>query len=476
MIGAARAAGAFRNISGDALLIGLMAIFLAIAIGFSALVMAGAARSNRDFAQTVETRLLWLLEREGLSGLVAEIDRLEGALVPGTGTVDFVVWRRVGGTTTTVRETTPGLADAVADVGPGAPATRVMGDRTFKVFSPDVAAVSAAWDLPMSDVSVSYAIDAPTPTTRGARRELAAVWAGLVLAMAVGLVFHFDHRRRYRAGLDRINDILDTFAAGDTSAQVSIETSAPELRRLSDHLCIVLPRFDRLLGDLRALTAHLAHELKTPLQTIRSDVYRLAASDDAGTRRGIAGEIDVTIDATDARLRSVMQLFRLSADVRVPLTPGVELGPLVADQVDDFEFFLIAHDRELRLDIAEDVFVTANPPLLELLLANLLSNADRYAPPDARIGVDLVSEGERFRLSVWNTGSAFPDDWLGRPIQRLSRSESHDDIPGHGLGLALVDAIARHHAFNVKVANSTDPETGLGRAEVIVTGPCDVTG
>ncbi|MEM9552364.1 MAG: hypothetical protein AAGA05_14390, partial [Pseudomonadota bacterium] len=273
---------AFHRLSGGALLLALLVISTLAAVGLSASVLAGAARSNRDLAQTIETRILLLLERDGLSGLVAEISRVEGALVPGTGDVEFAVWRRVGPDNRLLRETRPGLATALADAVPGAVERRAIDGRSYDVFAPDIAVESQSWDLPMAEVFVSYAVGVPTLQTRSARRELLAVWAGYAFAVAVGVALHLDHRRRYRTGLDRINAVLDDFAAGNTSATVAIDTEAPELRRLSDHLSDVLPRFDQLLSDLRALTAHLAHELKTPLQTIRSDVRRLS----------VAGEVD----------------------------------------------------------------------------------------------------------------------------------------------------------------------------------------
>ncbi|MEM9551573.1 MAG: HAMP domain-containing sensor histidine kinase, partial [Pseudomonadota bacterium] len=365
---------------------------------------------------------------------------------------------------------------ALADAVPGAVERRAIDGRSYDVFAPDIAVESESWDLPMAEVFVSYAVGVPTLQTRSARREVLAVWAGYALAVAVGVALHLDHRRRYRTGLDRINAVLDDFAAGNTSATVAIDTEAPELRRLSDHLSDVLPRFDQLLSDLRALTAHLAHELKTPLQTIRSDVRRLSVAGEVDARRGIAREIDGTIDATDGRLRSVMQLFRLSADVQVALNEGVAFGELITDQVYDFEDRLVDRGRALVVNVAEGIEVTANAPLLELLVANLLSNAVKYAPEQSRIGIDLVHEGDRFKFRVWNTGSAFPEDWMNRPFQRLSRAEAHSDIPGHGLGLALVDVIARRHGFLARTVNGTDPDTGAPLAAVTVQGPCRTFG
>ncbi len=461
-----------RGVSGGVLLLGLLAFSLLVAAGLSLVVLTGAANSNQDFARAVETRAFGLLEGGGLSGLVAEIDRGEDRLVPETADVAFAVWRNINGELRLLSETVPGMAEVLENLDSPEEIFEFK-DIGYKSHSPDIAEASRDWEFQMADVRVSYAIPVPTPATLTARRQLVMVWSAVLLTVLMGVILHLNHRRRYADGLDQINAVLDEFAAGNTRADVEVRTDAPELQRLSDHLNIVLPRFDRLVTDLRALTAHLAHEMNTPLQIIRADVNRLSASEDAADRKAIAVEIDDTIDATNARLGSVMRLFRLSADDQVTLETNVDLGALVAEQFEVFEDLLIDRDREITLDLANNVRIDAHVPLLELAIANMLSNAAKFAPDKARIGSELTEDAGRFRLRTWNTGSAFPDEWTDQAFERLSRAEGHRSISGFGLGLALVDMITRWHGFTVSAGNDTDPATGEPMAVITLEGPCD---
>ena len=466
---ATRLSRALTGISGGTLLAALMFLSFVIAASLSAAIVAGAARGYSDLARHVEDQTLKILERDGLSGLVAEIDRLDGMLVPGLSEVEFAVWRTVAGDQRLLRESKPGISESLETV-----AARVdIGEHRYGVFKPDVATASEAWDITMKDVNVSYAIGLPTSETRNARRVLIAVWVGYLFAASVGVALHVDHRRRYRSGLEQINTVLEEFAAGNTSAQVSIETRTPELQRLSNHLLRVLPRFDRLLGDLRGLTAHLAHELKTPLQILRADAHRLAVTGDPECRQNIAHEIDITIDRTDARLKSVMQLFRLSAESEVSLQPETDLSHIAINELYDFEDFFEARNQVLEKHVDDNIMVVGNPPLLELLLSNLLSNATKFGPQNARIGVELTAISGRFALTVWNTGSSFPEAWMRRSFQRLSRGKTDNGVPGFGLGLALVDVICRRHGFQATPENRADPSSGNVIAAVTVRGPCD---
>ncbi|MEM0936000.1 MAG: HAMP domain-containing sensor histidine kinase [Pseudomonadota bacterium] len=461
-----------RRVSGGGLLLALLTMSTLVAIGLSASVLAGASRSNEALAESIELGLLGLLERSGVSGLVAEIDRLDGALVPGQSRVEFAVWRRARETQTLLRETAPGFGALALRVAPPEPQTQTWKGRRYALYAPDVADASMSWDLPTTDVDVRYAIALPTPQTRSARRALIAVWSGFAIALVIGLVLHRDYRVRYRNGLDQVNALLDDFAAGNTSAAVSLDAEVPELRRLNAHLQVVLPRFDRLIGDLRALSAHLAHELRTPLQAIRTDVSRMSLADTLAERRTLSREIDTTIDVADARLRSVMELFRLSSDGEVEMVTGLALAPLVLDRIYDFEEILVARNRTLQHALDDAVMVIGNAPLLELLVGNLLSNAAKYAPEGADIGIALRHREGSFELCISNTGSAFPEDMIGRPFERLARAREHRDIQGYGLGLALVDVIARRHGFTATLSNTAGSGADATLASVTLSGPC----
>ncbi|MEM9911723.1 MAG: HAMP domain-containing sensor histidine kinase [Pseudomonadota bacterium] len=461
-----------KLISHEALLLALLTISIVVALGLSAFVLNAASSSNQAFASNIEMRVLQVLESDGLSGLVAELELSPRRLMPEPNEVGFVVRRQSGDTSRVLVETKPGLAEATIDADPDETLEFHLNNVVFHAFTPDITTLSRDWDFQFSDVLVSFAIAQPTAASRTASRQLSAVWTGVGLAVGVGLLLHLDHRRRYRVGLDQINQVLDAFASGKTSPDVSFDPAAPELRRLSQHLSNVLPRFDRLITDLRALTAHLAHEMNTPLQVIRADMRRLVSAENEAERRSIAMEIDETIDSTDARLGSVMRLFRLSADDEVAPEHGVKLGALVDDLIDTYWDFLVAEDRKLILDIDHGIEVTANPPLLELVLSNLLSNAGKFAPPGATIGTELKRHKDHFQLTVWNSGSTFPEEWQKRGFQRLSRAKLHRDMAGFGLGLALVDIIARWHGFRVQARNEEHFKHGLMVAAVTLEGEC----
>ena len=110
---------------------------------------------------------------------------------------------------------------------------------------------------------------------------------------------------------------------------------------------------------------------------------------------------------------------------------------------------LLAHDlTDLETVVTlKPAWTTGDPNRIDLLAANLLSNAARHNVPGGRIAIATRTEAQHAVLSIANTGSSIPSGELTRlfePFQRLdSQPTSRDD--GVGLGLAIVRAIADPH-------------------------------
>ncbi|MET0495996.1 MAG: HAMP domain-containing sensor histidine kinase, partial [Actinoplanes sp.] len=102
-----------------------------------------------------------------------------------------------------------------------------------------------------------------------------------------------------------------------------------------------------------------------------------------------------------------------------------------------------------------------DPGLVESLVANLVDNAVRHNHPDGQVEITTAGSGAEAILTVTNSGPVVPADQLARlfqPFQRLA-PDRHSRRDGYGLGLAIVDAVARaHHAT---LSTSARPEGGL---------------
>lgn len=455
-----------RAVSGQMLFYIALAVSLALTAAFSVSVLAASKRADRQMHQTVEAQMLRILENSGVSGLAAAFDTSRTIVLPGAERLEIALWQVRGDTRRLLLETSEGAAEAFGQPDPHIS----LNGKTYGLRRVDVAAAAKDWALPMQDVELVFGFQAPTREMRRAYRMIAIIVA---VSLSVCLLMSFLqglYWQRYRTSISRINALLDRYSNGETGIRFTDETPTAELRELGRHLNVVLPRIDGLFADLRALSAHLAHELRTPLQTIRSGVRKIVREDDKALRAGLARKIDQSIDGADARLQTIMQLFRLQADAGVAMTPGVALGQILEDLVYDFEDGLTRHDRTLRMDIDKSVTVTGNVHLIELMISNLLSNTAKYAQPRSEITVTLKG-GQGFTLAVTNAGT-LSDDLSAHAFDRYAQGTEHRSLTGSGLGLALVYAIAQKHGFSTGLSPETGPD-GAAYVRAVVTGPAE---
>ena len=451
-------------VSGQVLFYGALALSALLTAAFCMSVLTAARRADQRMVQTLETQMLRILEENGISGLAAAFDASRSIVPPGTDRLELALWQIRGDTRRALIETAPGAATAFAGAPPGAK----LGGVDFGLQRVDVAAASQGWALPMQDVALVFGYAQPSNEMRRAMRMIAAIVAVSLCVCAVMLFLQALHWQRYRRSLQRINSLLDRYSNGETGIRFGDEAPAPELHQLGQHLNVVLPKIDGLFADLRALSAHLAHELRTPLQTIRGGTRKIVREPDEAQRIELARRMDQIIDSADARVQTVMQLFRLQADADVAMTPGVALGAVLEDLVYDFEEDLQGSGRRLDIAIDTSAHVLGNRHLLELMISNLLSNAVKYAPGNSRIDVALATRNDRFRLSVSNAG-ALPDGLGDNAFDRYAQGSEHRSITGFGLGLALVHAVAQKHGFTARLHQEATSD-GAPRVVAVIAG------
>jgi signal transduction histidine kinase len=242
--------------------------------------------------------------------------------------------------------------------------------------------------------------------------------------------------------------------------RIGLEGPADELKDLADTFDAMLERLDRAFMSQQRFVADASHELRTPLAVIRTEVDVALADPDATTAELRAmGEV-----VRDATIRSEQLVDGLLTLARTGAAPpsqqSVDLADLTARVVD--RLAPEADSRELALDLSLDPApVRGASALLERLIENLVQNASQYNERGGWISVATKTEGKHAVLRVANSGPAVPPEVVESLFDRFRRLDgSADHRPrGFGLGLSIVDAVARAHA-GTAVAEA-QPDGGL---------------
>jgi signal transduction histidine kinase len=205
----------------------------------------------------------------------------------------------------------------------------------------------------------------------------------------------------------------------------------------------------------RELLANVSHELRTPLGTI------LTESTDAA---GAGPEVKAKLDIIALEAKRLKALVDDMLDMAVIETGALELDLVPLDLGDAIDaaadrLHRVSPDRKVEWDPgAGHVEVLADWDRLGQIFDNLLSNADRFAPPGTPILVRVShEEAGLVTIRVSDRGPGIPPEIRERIFERFFRGESDGKVGSTGLGLAIVKGLVEAHAGTVTVEDGPEP-------------------
>jgi signal transduction histidine kinase len=204
----------------------------------------------------------------------------------------------------------------------------------------------------------------------------------------------------------------------------------------------------------------LAHDLRGPLRVGKMNAQLIAGRPQSPARTlALAAEIETSIDRAERMIRNLLDAHRLRAGHRLPLQPARgDLMQIVRDAMDD----LPAEDRaRLRINGPARLEGWWDADLLRRALWNLMTNAIKYGEPDSPIEVSAACQADAVAITVHNRGPSIPADEQRKLFDPFTRTRSTDvgRRLGWGLGLTLVQGVAKAHAGAVEVRSAPDAGT-----------------
>ena len=235
-----------------------------------------------------------------------------------------------------------------------------------------------------------------------------------------------------------------------------------ELVPLIDQFNALLARIEKAYSQMEGFNADVAHELCTPLATlIANNELALRRPEQADIREVLASNLEELHRLTGI-VNDMLFLSQADRGVGARRAPVASLASMAADVLDYHEAALA--EACLTGKVVGDAHGSFDVPLLRRALSNLLGNATRYASAGSIVQINLrtIDEG-RVLISVTNYGSTIDPELLPQLFDRFFRADparSHGQS-NHGLGLAIVGAIARMHQGK-PVASSENGVTNVG--------------
>lgn len=283
----------------------------------------------------------------------------------------------------------------------------------------------------------------------------ALLW-GISLTILPGIVGWQLLRRRPLRRIRAIQSSAQSIVAGKLTHRLPLSDRRDELDMLAAIANAMLERIERLMNEVKGTCDNIAHDLRTPLTHIRTQLYCIQQLASEGSPEQLQmNKVIAEADTLMARFRGLLRISELEDHQRranfIPFDPI----PLLKEV---HEFYLpLAEEGQLSLllQLPESL-----PPLngdRELLfeaLANLISNSIKFTPCGGEVILKAASDAGRTRIEVLDSGPGIPPTERVAVFQRFYRCNETHQQSGFGLGLSIVAAIVDLHGFKLEVGTS----------------------
>ncbi|WP_250004560.1 cell wall metabolism sensor histidine kinase WalK [Actinoplanes sp. M2I2] len=289
------------------------------------------------------------------------------------------------------------------------------------------------------------------------RQITTSAWA-LIGMVVVSLLLGWFVAGRFLRPLRTITATAREISVGDLHRRLGPTGLHNEFTDLAETLDNLFQRLQTAFASQRHFVANASHELRTPLTAERT-VLQVALADPDATAETLRSACHEVLALNDQQERLVEALLTLAdgeqgLQLHTRLDVADTAAAVIATRRPD------AASRGIRLHTSLDrAPATGDPDLIERLIDNLIDNAMRHNAPGGWVEISTTTTATGGAVRVSNSGPVVPPgelDALFQPFRQVgNRRTRHPDGHGHGLGLAIVRAIADAHGAAINARTRT---------------------
>jgi len=227
-----------------------------------------------------------------------------------------------------------------------------------------------------------------------------------------------------------------------------------EMLPLVSSLNSFIARLQTSLTRSEEFIAEAAHRVRTPLATVRTQaevaLRRVERPENRASLKDMIRAIDESSRAAGQLLDHAMVSLRADQLAQAE----VEIPALIHEVVDRLGPVAELKDIDLTVDVLPALSANGDRILLQNAVSNILDNAIKYSPRDSAIRISLEADAQTLTLHVRDGGPGFPHGGEDHLRDRFARGQNAEGTVGSGLGLTIVDEVARAHGGALTFGNS----------------------
>lgn len=296
------------------------------------------------------------------------------------------------------------------------------------------------------------------------RRTFIELWLGMLV---FGFLVSCLSARRILGRVERITETAAQIGTGDLHRRVPEGGGRDEISRLANTFNGMLARLETSVDHLRSFGDTVAHDLRSPVTSIRGNLEMALTSSDPEELREVVASALERIDRLLSILNTTLDVAEAEAGVLRLHRREIDARDLVSEMVELYRPAIEESGLTIEMQGDRGVVARLDADLVRRALANLLDNAIQHLPSGKHVTVTVESADGLLTLRVADDGPGLPADLRGRAFERFARGP---ESLGSGIGLSMVRAAAIAHGGEARIV-----ESPRGGACVTLTFPLEPT-
>ena len=274
-----------------------------------------------------------------------------------------------------------------------------------------------------------------------------SLWS-ILLILFLGVFGGYFLSRNFLKRISDINRTSKKIMDGNLKERLPISKGKDELNELSSNLNDMLDRLDSLMSNMKEVTDNVAHDLRTPLNRIRTNLEITLMSNP--NLEEYKKSFEEAINETDNLIKtfnSILSISKVESGASDLDKSELNLKELIINMHDLYEPITEGSGIKLNYEVTENIVIKGNYNLLSQSLANLIENAVNYGSTniDPTINVGAKQTDDKISLWVSDNGVGINDQDKEKVVERFVRLDTSRSLKGSGLGLNLVKSAVRFH-------------------------------
>jgi len=283
----------------------------------------------------------------------------------------------------------------------------------------------------------------------------------LLVMVILGVLAGWLQLRTVFRSVEQVRRTALGISEGELDRRVALSGQGQELSDLANVFNTMLDRIQLLLGEMRDVSDHIAHDLRTPVSRIRglAETSLMENRHSDGSQTEALATIVEEADQLGEMINTMLEIAQTDAGLIHQQQEQVDLAAVLREAHDLFQ--PVAEDADIILSIElpdQPLQVTGNKTRLQRAISNLIDNALKFSSAGGHVSISAEINQDSLLVHISDQGIGISTADMAHIFERFYRSDQSRSQPGNGLGLSYAMSIIRSHAGNIEV----DSHAGAG--------------